>query len=175
MKILIFVTVICFSLSSYNVEGQTNNSTATRNKANYLNCKKIFNGRNFDGWIADSSTWTVVDGAMRGYGGSSRLAYTKKSYGSFRLIFTGRMNPKNNDHLGVLFWGNRPENSVSPMIDLAGWIQFIPPQGIMWDYHPPHHRYLESEEIVKGNEGFNLWSTTEILCNIAKGTMRGLQ
>ena len=36
----------------------------------------IFNGKNFDGWEADPSTWKVVDGAMRGEGGTSRLAFT---------------------------------------------------------------------------------------------------
>src|SRR6185436_12047521 len=73
----------------------------------YPGCVKIFNGQNFDGWEADASTWSIVDGAMRGVGGSSRLAYTKADYGSFRLIFTARMNPVNRDHLGVLFWGDR--------------------------------------------------------------------
>ena len=33
--------------------------------------------KGFEGWVADASTWSIVDGAMRGTGGSSRLAYTK--------------------------------------------------------------------------------------------------
>ena len=83
----------------------------------YPNCTRIFNGVNFDGWEADPSTWSIVDGAMRGVGGPSRLAYTKANYGSFRLIFTARMNPVNGDHLGVLFWGDRPTDpAASPSI-----------------------------------------------------------
>ena len=132
-------------------------------------CMKIFNGKDFDGWEADPSTWSIVDGAMRGYKGSSRVAYTKKDYGSFRLIFTARMNPVNKDHLGVLFWGDRPADRSKPKVDNAGWLQFMPPHGAMWDYHPPKHRNLPHETLVKGGRDFTKWCTTELLCNIDKG------
>jgi 3-keto-disaccharide hydrolase len=135
-------------------------------------CAKVFNGKDFDGWEADPSTWTIAGGAMRGLGGTSRAAYTKKDYGSFRLIFTSRMDPVNRDHLGVLFWGDRPENSAKPKIDGAGWIQFMPPHGAMWDYHPPKHHNLPHEAVAKGGRDFTKWNTAEILCNIDKGTMR---
>jgi hypothetical protein len=135
-------------------------------------CVKIFNGENFEGWEADSSTWSIVDGAMRGVGGSSRLAYTKADYGSFRLIFTSRMNPVNRDHLGVLFWGDRPKDASKPKIDNAGWIQFMPPHGAMWDYHPPKHHNLPHETLAKGPRDFTEWHTTELLCKLEKGTMR---
>jgi len=143
--------------------------------AGYLrhpNCVRIFNGANFDGWEADPSTWSIVDGAMRGVGGTSRLAYTKADYGSFRLIFTARMNPVNGDHLGVLFWGDRPVDSSKPKIDNAGWIQFMPPFAGMWDYHPPKHHNLPHEKIAQGANDSTKWCTTEILCNLEKGTMR---
>jgi hypothetical protein len=123
----------------------------------YPNCTRIFNGKDFDGWEADPSTWTIADGAM---------------CGSFRLIFTARMNPVNKDHLGVLFWGDRPADSAKPKIDNAGWIQFMPPHGAMWDYHPPKHHNLPHETIAKGSKDYEKWSTTELLCNIEKGTMR---
>lgn len=135
-------------------------------------CVKIFNGENFEGWIADSSTWSIADGAMRGVGGSSRLAYTTADYGSFRLIFTARMNPVNGDHLGVLFWGDRPKDPSKPKIDNAGWIQFMPPHGAMWDYHPPQHHNLPHDMIATGSRDFTRWSTTELLCNLEKGVMR---
>src|SRR5262249_15918636 len=73
------------------------------------------------------------------------LAYTTADYGSFRLIFTARMAPVNRDHLGVLFWGDRPKDPSKPKIDNAGWIQFMPPHGAMWDYHPPKHHSLPPE------------------------------
>jgi hypothetical protein len=135
-------------------------------------CTRIFNGKDFEGWIADASTWSIVDGAMRGTGGTSRLAYTKADYGSFRLIFTSRMNPVNNDHLGVLFWGGRPQDPAKPKIDNAGWLQFMPPHGAMWDYHPPKHRNLPHEELAKGPRDFGTWHLTELLCNLEKGTLR---
>jgi uncharacterized protein (TIGR03067 family) len=109
---------------------------------------------------------------MRGEGGTSRLAYTKEDYGSFRLIFTARMNPVNGDHLGVLFWGDRPKDSSKPTIDNAGWIQFMPPHGAMWDYHPPKHHNLKHETLAAGPKDYTQWSTTELLCDLEKGTMR---
>jgi hypothetical protein len=82
------------------------------------------------------------------------------------------MNPVNKDHLGVLFWGDRPTDSAKPKIDNAGWIQFMPPHGAMWDYHPPKHHNLPHETIAKGSKDYEKWSTTEILCDLEKGTMR---
>jgi len=138
----------------------------------YPGCVKIFNGQDFEGWVADPSTWSVTNGSMRGVCGSSRLAYTTRDYGSFRLIFTSRMNPVNRDHLGILFWGDRPTDGSKPKIDNAGWIQFMPPHGAMWDYHPPKHHNLPYEKIAQGPKDYTEWHVTEMLCNIEKGTMR---
>jgi hypothetical protein len=141
------------------------NKQAGRPTVTYPNCVKIFNGVNFERWEADPSTWSVTNGAMRGMGGTSRLAYTKADYGSFHLIFTARMNPVNRDHLGVLFWGDRPKDPTKPKIDNAGWLQFMPPFAGMWDYHPPQHHNLPHETIAKGSSDSTKWCTTEILCN----------
>ena len=138
----------------------------------YPKCERIFDGKTFEGWEADPSTWSIIDGAMRGVGGSSRLAYTKADYGSFRLIFTSRMAPVNGDHLGVLFWGDRPTDRSRPKIDNAGWLQFMPPFGGMWDYHPPKHKNLPHETIAKGSRDSDQWHTTEMLCDLDEGTMR---
>ena len=139
--------------------------------AGYPGCVRIFDGQTFDRWEADRSTWSIVDAAMRGVGGTSRLAYTKADYGSFRLIFTARMNPVNGDHLGVLFWGDRPSDPSKPKIDNAGWIQFMPPFAGMWDYHPPNTITCRSDR-RPWLERFHPWCTTELLCNLEKGTMR---
>jgi len=146
--------------------------TPERRDSLYPGCAKIFDGETFKGWEADPSTWSIVDGAMRGVGGSSRLAYTTADYGSFRLIFKARMNPVNGDHLGVLFWGDRPEKPSKPKIDNAGWIQFMPPFGGMWDYHPPKHKDLPHETLAMASRDSARWSTTELLCDIDKGTVR---
>lgn len=135
-------------------------------------CEKIFDGASFDGWEASPSTWSIVDRAMRGEGGTSRAAYTKKDYGNVRLIVTSRMNPVNRDHLGILFWGNHPDDPDKPQIDLAGWLQFMPPHGAMWDYHPPKHHNLKHETLQPGSRDFTTWHTTELLLNLDKGTMR---
>jgi hypothetical protein len=138
----------------------------------YAGCVEIFDGKTFDGWEADPSTWSITNGAMRGVGGSSRCAYTKADYGSFRLIFTSRMDPVHGDHLGVLFWGNHPTNSVKPQIDNAGWLQFMPPFGGMWNYHPPKDKDLLHEHLAAGPNDSGNWHTTEMLCNLEKGTLR---
>jgi hypothetical protein len=152
---------------------ESNSPPASRPQSEaYPGCVQIFNGQNFEGWVADASTWSIVDGAMRGVSGSSRLAFTTADYGSFRLIFTARMNPVNKDHLGVLFWGDRPSDPAKPKIDNAGWIQFMPPHGAMWDYHPPKHHNLPHETLAEGTRDFTRWTTTELLCNLEKGTMR---
>ena len=91
---------------------------------------------------------------------------------AFVSFFTARMKPVNGDHLGVLFWGDRPEDATKPKIDNAGWIQFMPPNGSMWDYHPPRHHNLPHETLVKQSKDFTKWTTTELLCNLEKGTMR---
>ena len=145
---------------------------STQQAGPYKGRLKIFDGKTFEGWEADPSTWSIMDGAMRGVGGTSRLAYTKSDYGSFRLIFTARMNPVNGDHLGVLFWGDRPKDSSKPEIDNAGWIQFMPPFGGMWSYQPPQHHNLPHETLAPGSRDSDKWTTTEILCNLEKGTMR---
>ena len=138
----------------------------------YPGCAKVFDGKTFKGWEADPSTWSIADGAMRGVGGSSRLAYTTADYGSFRLIFTARMKPVNGDHLGILFWGDRPKDPAKPKIDNAGWLQFMPPFGGMWDYHPPKHKDLPHETVAKAPRDSATRSTTELLCDIDKGTVR---
>jgi hypothetical protein len=171
--VVAFGAIVCCRAS--NDEGQAEvaaSSDSSRQTDSYTGCVKIFDGKSFKGWEADPSTWSIVDGAMRGVGGSSRLAYTTADYGSFRLIFTARMAPVNGDHLGVLFWGDRPQDPSKPKIDNAGWIQFMPPHGAMWDYHPPKHRNLPHETLAKGSRDFTKWCTTELVCNLEKGTLR---
>lgn len=48
----------------------------------------------------------------------------------------------------------------------------LPPIGWMWDYHPPKGRTPDFERIAEGSKDFTQWSTTEVLCNLEKGTMR---
>ena len=162
-----------FSDQAAEAQGATSpQGAAASPAAAYPGCVKLFNGETFAGWEADPSTWSIVNGAMRGFQGTSRVAYTKADYGNFRLIFTARMNPENKDHLGVLFWGSRPKDSTRPQVDLAGWLQFMPPFGGMWDYHPPKHHNLPHETLAKNPASSSEWSTTELLCNLDKGTVR---
>jgi hypothetical protein len=135
-------------------------------------CVKIFNGMNFDGWEAAAPTWTIVGGAMRGSGNGSRAAYTKADYGNVRLIVTSRMNPVNGDHLGILFWGDRPTDPAKPKIDNAGWVQWMPPFGGMWSYHPPMHHGLRATKVADSPAKNTDWHTTELLLNLDKGTLR---
>jgi hypothetical protein len=135
-------------------------------------CVRIFTGTNFDGWEAAPATWKIIDGAMHGQGGTSRAAYTKKDYGNVRLIVTSRLNPANGDHLGILFWGNRPMDPNKPQIDNAGWVQWMPPFGGMWSYHPPMHHGLTAMKLAPSPSPGTTWHTSEILLNLDKGTLR---
>ena len=54
----------------------------------------------------------VRDEAMRGQPGGERAVHTLADYGGFRLFVTSRMNPRNGDHLGILFWGPSPGQGV---------------------------------------------------------------
>ncbi len=100
------------------------------------------------------------------------MSYTKKDYGSFRLIFKSRMSEVNGDHLGLMFWGDCPTDSAKPKTDAAGCLQFAPPIGWMWDYHPPKGHTPDMERIAMGSDDFTQWSITEMLCDLEKGTMR---
>jgi hypothetical protein len=136
---------------------------------------RAFNGVNFDGWEAASNVWTITaDRAMRGKGSGpvSRAAYTKKDYGNVRLIVTSRMNPVGGDHLGILFWGQRPTDPNRPKIDNNGWLQWMPPNGGMWSYQPPMHHGISGMRLAQGPGQLTQWHTSEILLNIDKGTLR---
>ena len=104
---------------------------------------------------------------MRGFGKGERAAFTTSDHGDFRLIVTARMAPRNNDHLGILFWGPRPE---AGSLKLERSLQVQPPHGAMWDYfenhNPPH------ETIAPGTRDFEVWHVTEVLAHLETGTLR---
>jgi hypothetical protein len=130
-------------------------------------CTKIFDGQTWNGWEHDQQNWTIVDGAMRGFGSGARSAFTKADYGNFRLIVTSRMAPVNKDHLGILFWGPRPtDGSIAYNKNL----QVQPPHGAMWDYF--ENTALEREVIAPGSRDFESWNVTELLANLETGTIR---
>jgi hypothetical protein len=138
-------------------------------------CVRIFNGMNFDGWFASASTWKITaDGAMHGEGGTSRAAYTKEDYGNVRLIFTTRMNPVNGDHLGILFWGNRPTNPEKPEINNAGWLQWMPNYGGLWSYYPPKDKGVPAPRPNPSPSDWTKWHTCEMLLILDTGTLRAV-
>jgi hypothetical protein len=130
-------------------------------------CTRIFDGVTWEGWEHDPQNWTIVEGAMRGFGPGARSAFTKTDYGSFRLIVSSRMAPVNKDHLGILFWGPRPE---AGSIAFTKNIQVQPPHGAMWDYF--ENKALEREVLTPGSRDFEAWNVCEILANLETGTLR---
>ncbi len=129
-------------------------------------CVAIFDGKSFDGWVANPAVWTIVQGAMRGEGKGSRAAYTKADYSRFRLIVTSRMAPKNKDHLGILFWGARPPAEGEYKQNL----QFQSPHGAMWDYF--ENKAVQAEKVGPVSRDYESWHTTEILADLASGSFR---
>ena len=78
----------------------------------------------------------------------------------------------NGDHLGTLFWGQRPTDPNKPKIDNNGWLQWMPPNGGMWSYQPPMHHGIRGMKINDGPGNITQWHTSEVLLNIDKGTLR---
>jgi hypothetical protein len=180
VKILILVSVFigCSSLSGTairSVAAAPRDSTAVTAPTNggqtadspCPKCRRIFNGKTWDGWEHDPQNWTIVDGAMRGFGSGARSAFTKADYGNFRLIVTSRMTPVNKDHLGVLFWGLRPEPGS---LAYGKNLQVQPPHGAMWDYF--ENKNLPHDQLLPGSRDFESWNVCEILANLDKGTLR---
>jgi hypothetical protein len=130
-------------------------------------CVRIFDGKSWNGWVHDPRNWSIVGGAMRGFGRGARAAFTTADYGSFRLLVTSRMAPVNNDHLGILFWGPRPDPGN---VAYNRNIQVQPPHGAMWDYF--ENRNLAREKVANGSRDFEKWNTTEVLANLPLGTVR---
>jgi hypothetical protein len=161
----IFVTVITCTLLAVAAPGTT--PAAQTGDRPCPKCQRIFDGRTWEGWEHDPQNWTIVDGAMRGFGSGARAAFTKADYGSFRLVVTSRMAPVNKDHLGILFWGPRPaEGSLAYSKNL----QVQPPHGAMWDYF--ENKALEREVVTPGSRDFESWNVTEILANLKTGSVR---
>jgi hypothetical protein len=128
----------------------------------------LFDGRTLAGWDF-SSSWTLVDGAMRGTGKGGN-AFTKNDYGTFRLIVTSRVaSPEGNpgrDHLGVLFWGERSTN-----FGTAKALQVQPPHGAMWDYRT--NKGLKPEHpIPRPRPRYQDWHVCEILAKLETGEVR---
>jgi hypothetical protein len=131
-------------------------------------CRRIFDGKTWDGWEHDPENWSITpEGAMRGFGKGARSAFTKTDHGNFRLIFTSRMAPKNKDHLGVLFWGPRPETGS---LKQDKTLQVQPPHGAMWDYIENHD--LPHEKVAPGSRDFESWHVTEVLGHLQTGIIR---
>jgi hypothetical protein len=122
---------------------------------------KLWDGSGWDNWEYDPKAWTIVGGAMHGHlaGGQSQ-AFTKKDYGSFRLIVWSRMTA-GNDHLGICLWGGRP---AAGSYGFARCLLVIPPNAAIWDY-------LDNTDHPKPDyqKGMETWHQTEILANQQTG------
>ncbi len=130
-------------------------------------CVRIFDGKTWDGWVSKKGWSITPEGVLRGEPGGERAVHTTRSYGSFRLFVTSRMNPRNGDHLGILFWGPAPSGEEAYKKN----IQFQPPHGAMWDYFVNDDNIGETRH-VRGERIDETWHLTEILANYNTGTMR---
>jgi hypothetical protein len=160
-----FGAIVCCRAS--NDEGQAEvaaSSDSSRQTDSYTGCVKIFDGKSFKGWEADPST-----GARRWYAALVAVhdSRTRPQIMAAFVSSTARMAPMAGS-LGVLFWGS-VAGSFKPKIDNAGWI-CSPPR--LRDYHPPKHRNFPHETLAKGSRDFTKWCTTELVCNLEKGTLR---
>ena len=131
----------------------------------------LFDGQSLDGWEYNPESWTMVNGAMRGTGKHGNI-FTKGDYGDFRLLVTSRVaSPEGNpgrDHLGVLFWGERPP---PPQFGTAKALQVQPPHGAMWDYRTNKGLKPEHPD-PRPRPRYQDWHVCEILARLATGEVR---
>jgi hypothetical protein len=134
----------------------------------------LFDGKTLDGWVTVSNAWIVKDRAMASTGAGRGVIYTKGDFGNFRLIFTMRHVSGQPDHQAcfLIFCTRPPEGQKG--LDALGGIQFQPPNGGHWDYHPGHNNGGGSEFTKLPHPKFDPheWSQVEILVNAQKGTAR---
>ena len=144
---------------------QPKNATALA--GSNVKMKSLFNGKNLKGWDGDTN-WVVENGAIHGKGRGQTTIWTKDDYDNFRLIVTSRMLEINKDHLGILFWGARPQKGNYKS---KGFIQVQPPNGSMWDY--VINKDAKPTRIIPNPRlPYTEWSTIEILANLSTGEIR---
>jgi hypothetical protein len=130
----------------------------------------LFDGKTLDGWESGAN-WSIVDGAMRGTGKGGNI-FTKGNYANFRLLVTSRVtssegNP-GRDHLGILFWGERPSGTN---FGTAKALQVQPPHGAMWDYRT--NKGLKPEHPTpRPKPRYQDWHVCEILARLETGEVR---
>ena len=99
------------------------------------NCRRIFDGKTLDGWIAQPTNgWDVKDDSIHITGAGRGYLYTKDDYTDYRIILSVHQVVGNHDPC-VLFFGTRPP----PALDALGAIQFQLPNHYTWDYRPGHN------------------------------------
>jgi hypothetical protein len=138
----------------------------------------LFDGKTLDGWDYTPTNWSVQDGAMRGTGAWC-MACTKADYDSFRLLVTSRLvfpaTNKGSDHLGILFWGDRPvkdaKGNYTPKG--TGMLTLQPPYGSIWAYGP--NKNVPVDHIIPKDDNrlrWHDWHTSEVLANLKTGEIR---
>jgi hypothetical protein len=147
------------------------NNTAAASSEFAARMRVLFDGTNLDAWEYDPEVWSIQDGAIRGTGKYCQM-FTKDDFGSFRLLVTSRVvEPQENTgngHLGVLFWGERPEPGKW---GTAGALQVQPPHGAMWDYRT--NKNVSPERVVpKQGLLYRDWHTSEVLASLPTGEVR---
>jgi hypothetical protein len=141
-----------------------------------LETTALFDGESLAGWIQvpDDRGWEVKEGAMASTGAGRGVIYTEGDYGRFRLLFTMRHLPSEEDHHAcVLIFCTRPTAGEKPRDALAG-IQFQVPLGGHWDYRPGHNNDGRDffTRVLKPEYDVHQWSRVEILADAATGMAR---
>src|SRR4051812_32528783 len=135
--------------------------------------KPLFDGKTLNGWVCQSNSWTVKDGAMASLGAGRGVIYTEREFSNYRLIFTMRHVSGQPDHQAcVLIYGEMPPAGQKGR-DALGAIQFQPPNGSGWDYRPGHNNAGTDFFRKVPHQKFDAheWSQVELLVH-TNGTAR---
>jgi len=74
--------------------------------------RMLFDGKSLAGWRGDAARWNVRDRVIVGRAGEAGDSFllSNRSYGSFRLTFSARVDEGGQG--GLCFWGGRPRGAA---------------------------------------------------------------
>ena len=78
---------------------------STKEKKSAGGFKKVFNGKDFDGWSGPLANYQIVDGAIQCKKGKGGTIFTKESYEDFVVQFEFKLPPGGNNGLALRYPG----------------------------------------------------------------------
>ena len=125
---------------------------------------RLFNGKDFTGWMGHEKYWTVRDGEIIGSNNKpvkvSTYLLTEQSFTDFRLLATVKLI-KDKIHSGVVFWGRvAPERGDK--YTFAGHLLMFPYDWGLYDVYGRSWLYKDDGRAKKAGQDHE-WNELEIV------------